>query len=89
MSLRESILLVLSKYCSTVILIDYLIPQPKNLWRLLNVAVEYFAGKEHFANFKSYSQNDGIKGLMELTGLKIEDEIVNSPSTSHIAIVKN
>lgn len=86
-SLREQILMEISNSVKNIILIDYLTPRTKGLWTLLNEIVEYAAGKEHYANFKTYVAADGIKGLSERTGLKIVNEIKNSPATSHIAVL--
>lgn len=86
-SLRENILLALSKSVSKTILIDYLTPRTKGMWSLLNEIVEYAAGKEHYSNFKTYVAQNGIKGLSERTGLKILHEIKNEPSTSHLAVL--
>jgi 2-polyprenyl-3-methyl-5-hydroxy-6-metoxy-1,4-benzoquinol methylase len=86
-SLREHILMEISNSVKNIILIDYLTPRTKGLWTLLNEIVEYAAGKEHYANFKTYVAADGIKGLSERTGLKIVNEIKNSPATSHIAVL--
>lgn len=86
-SLRENILLALSKSVSKTILIDYLTPRIKGMWSLLNEIVEYGAGKEHYSNFKTYVAQNGIKGLSDRTGLKILHEVKNKPSTSHLAVL--
>lgn len=86
-SLREQILVALSKSAEKIIVIDYLAPRPKGIWNLLNEIVEYVAGKEHYSNFKTFIAENGIKGLSERTGLKIVNEIKNSPSTSHIVVL--
>ena len=86
--LRVDILQTISQYADKIILIDYFVPQPKNLWRLLNEIVEFAAGNEHYKNFKTYTKNEGIKGLSKMSGLKIIKEIQNSPSSSHIAVLQ-
>ncbi len=87
-ALRVNILRLLSNHVNKVILIDYLVPRPRNYWNWLNEAVEFVAGKEHYTNFKSYVKNGGIKGLAEAGGLKLISEIRNNPSTSHIVILE-
>lgn len=86
-SLRENILIALSKLASKIILIDYLTPRTKGIWSLLNEIVEFAAGKDHYSNFKTYVANNGIKGLSERTGLKISQEIKNQPATNHLAVL--
>lgn len=87
-SLRVNILNTILQYTDKIIILDYFVPQPKNIWRLLNEVVEFAAGKDHYRNFRTYSKNEGIKGLSKLSGLKIIDEIQNSPSSSHIAVLQ-
>lgn len=70
-----------------IIIGDYLIPRPTGLWNIINELVEFAAGKEHYNNFKSFVNNDGIKGLVKLSGLKIIYETENIPSTSHLLIL--
>ncbi len=87
-SLRVDILKTISQYADKIILVDYFVPQPKNLWWLLNEVVEFAAGRDHYRNFKTYTKNDGLIGLSKLSGLKIIKEIQNSPSSSHIAVLQ-
>jgi len=85
--LRNNILKTLSQNADKVILIDYLAPRPSTYWSYINEAVEFLAGREHYANFKSYIKNGGIHGLAEQNGLRIIKEIKNTPTTSHIAVL--
>lgn len=84
---REHVLRSLAKGAKKIILVDYLFPRPNNFWSALNETVEFAAGKRHYRNFKSYIRNKGIYGLSEQCGLKIEYEIKNKPSSSHIAVL--
>lgn len=86
-SLREKILISLSNSVSKIILIDYLSPITKGMWSLLNEMVEFAAGKEHYSNYKTYIAQNGIRGLSERTGLKIFQEIKNTPATSHLVVL--
>jgi 2-polyprenyl-3-methyl-5-hydroxy-6-metoxy-1,4-benzoquinol methylase len=85
---RENILKLLSLYAVKIIIVDYISPHPKSITGLINRVVEFFAGKIHNRNFKSYLRNDGIIGLSKKTGLEIIDEIKNNPKTSHIAVFR-
>lgn len=86
---RAGILRKLAEHSGRLIIIDYLVPRRKGFWNILNEVVEFVAGRDHYSNFKNYVRNNGIKGLAESTGLTIENEIINSPSSSHIAVLKN
>lgn len=85
---REKLLLTLSEKANHVIVIDYLFPRPFAFWTFLNEAVEFFAGRDHYRNYKTYLTNKGIKGLAEKTGLHIVNEIRNNPTTSNIVVLK-
>lgn len=84
---REKILITLTDHAKEVIIIEYLSPRPPGFWSILNEAVEFIAGKEHYRNFKSFIAAGGIYGIAERTGLKIIKEIKNSPYTTHIAVL--
>jgi len=84
---RLSLLKGISAISKKIIVGDYLVPSPKGLWKVLNEVVEFAAGKDHYINFKSFERHNGIVGLLEESGLRIDKEIKNSPSTSHIAVL--
>ena len=54
---------------------------------LLNVIVEYLAGKEHYTNFKDFVANGGLIRLTENAGLKIISEIKDKPVTSQLLVL--
>ena len=88
-NLRVKFLRTLAESSDRIIIADYIFPQPKSFTSLLNEAVEFAAGKDHYKNFKSFMAEEGILGLAAKTGLRVESEIKNSPLTSHIVILKN
>ena len=67
---------------------DYLVPAPAGLTSLLNEAVEFLAGKEHYAGFKSFKAKKGINGLAEEGKFKVVNEIKNSSNGRHIIILE-
>ncbi len=85
---RINILQKLAEHSHRLIIIDYLVPRPGGIWSAVNEIVEFIAGRDHYKNFKNFVKNNGIKGLAESAGLVVEREIVNSPSSSHIVVVK-
>lgn len=84
---RISLLKQLAQIADKIIIGDYLVPVNNGFWSTLNEVVEYLAGKEHYANFKDYVKNGGLKTLSSKANLKIIKEIKNKPSTSHIVLI--
>ncbi len=84
---RISLLKQLAQIADKIIIGDYLVPVNNGFWGTLNEVVEYLAGKEHYANFKDYVKNGGLKTLSSKANLKIIEEIKNKPSTSHIVLI--
>lgn len=70
-----------------IIIGDYLVPISKNFWSVLNEAVEFLAGKEHYTNFKDFVKIGGLQSLSNQAELKIISEIKNKPSTSQIVLL--
>ncbi len=70
-----------------IIIGDYLVPQKPGIWSLINEAVEFAAGSDHYKNYKNFVANGGIHGLTAKAGLKVITEIKNHPSTSHLVIL--
>jgi len=62
---RIPLLKEISEIADKIIIGDYLVPQPKGFWKLLNEVVEFAAGREHYRNYKDYVSGGGIKGIAE------------------------
>jgi demethylmenaquinone methyltransferase/2-methoxy-6-polyprenyl-1,4-benzoquinol methylase len=85
---RADFLRASARLAETVIIGDYLVPQPKGFWNRLNEGVEFAAGKEHYRNYKNFVAHGGIQPLLQAAGLNIHHEIRNTPSTSHIVLAR-
>lgn len=85
--LRIKLLNEMALIADKIIIGDYLVPVNKGFWSVLNEAVEYFAGKNHYTNFKHFKTNDGLYGLAQQAELKIINEIKNKPSTSQLLVL--
>lgn len=85
---RVDIIKAMAKISQRIIIGDYLIPPPPGFWSLLNEAVEFIAGKEHYTNFKNYERNGGLISLAEKSGLEIVREFKNHPTTAHIIVME-
>ena len=86
---RITLLSEMAQVADKIIIGDYLVPVNKGFWNVLNIIVEFLAGKEHYSNFNDFVANDGLRGLVNKADLKIVSEIKNKPATSQILILKN
>lgn len=75
-----------ARIADTVIIGDYLVPQPAGFWNGLNEVVEFAAGREHYKNYKHFVANGGLHQLLRQAGLKLVREVQNNPSTSHLVL---
>ena len=78
---RIPLLKAIAKVADKIIIGDYLVPQPKSISGKMTEIIEFFAGKEHYINFKDYEKNGGIHYLANASGLKIQQEIKNKTNT--------
>lgn len=78
----------LAKKARTIIAADYLIPQPKGCTGFLNKLIEFFAGRRHYKNFKSYSALGGLSILLGKYGFRALEEIRNDPEGTHIIVAE-
>ncbi len=83
---RNTLLQTLSSAARKLIIVDYLVPQPRDGRRMLNEVVECMAGSDHYRNFKSFVAGNGLTGLLERAGLTVLSEQKNDPPSSHIVL---
>jgi SAM-dependent methyltransferase len=81
---RFGLLSALSSAARHLIFVDYLVPRPGDYRKVLNEAVEFAAGPDHYRNFKSFVAADGLPGLLAGAGLRVEREIKNDPPSIHV-----
>jgi SAM-dependent methyltransferase len=84
---RIALLGEMTQIADKIIIGEYMVPIKKGFWSVLNVIVEYMAGKEHYANYNNFSANHGLMGLVKRADLKIISEIKNKPVTSQILLL--
>ena len=84
---RVQQLQIMSELADKIIIGDYLFPNRKGFWNLLNEIVEFAAGSDHYKNYKNFMANGGIKKLAAEAGLKVIFEKENKPYTSHLVIL--
>jgi SAM-dependent methyltransferase len=71
-----------------LIIVDYLVPQPRTLTGVLNTLVERAAGQEHYRNFRTFTGANGLAGLLRGAGLTIVEENRGSPAGAHIVVAR-
>ena len=54
---------------------------------MINQVVEFLAGKDHYNNFKNFSANGGLYGLVGGTELRVVQEINNKPVTNQLLLL--
>ncbi|MFA5072223.1 MAG: methyltransferase domain-containing protein [Candidatus Pacearchaeota archaeon] len=64
-----------TKKGGTIMIVDYNVPLPKNPLSLLVKAIEFFAGKNHFACFNNYIKTGGLDKILNQNQLKIKEEL--------------
>ena len=85
---RDVLLFALATVAEKIVMVDYLVPQPRNYCGVLNELVEYGAGTEHYRNFKTFVKGNGLPGLIEKVGFKLISEVQNQLCSSHIVVVE-
>ena len=55
-----------------LILIDFQVPLPKNVWAVFVRIIEFLAGGSHYRGFKDYLANGGLKDILNNHDLKEE-----------------
>jgi hypothetical protein len=53
-----------------LILVDFYVPLPGNVWSLIARAIESFVGGTHYQNFKEYVANNGLEEIIKNHGLR-------------------
>lgn len=71
-----------------VIIGDYVIPQPRGMIGFINEAVEFFAGRDHYANYRDFTKKGGLLNLANEAGMDILYENKNKKSGSHLVMLK-
>jgi len=60
------------KQAGALILIDYQVPLPGNVWAASARAIEFLAGGPHYQGFKDYLANGGLEDIVKNHGLREE-----------------
>jgi ubiquinone/menaquinone biosynthesis C-methylase UbiE len=60
------------KQDGALILIDYQVPLPRNVWATSARVIEFLAGGSHYQAFKDYLSNGGLEDIVKNHGLREE-----------------
>ena len=78
---RLPVLSEMKRLGRTLIIADWIYPQP-SLWKHLGThLVEWAAGRDHYVGFRSFMRTGGVPNLLELANLHIEASQVTSKGT--------
>jgi len=58
------------KQDGALILIDFQVPLPKNVWAVFARIIEFIAGGPHYRGFKDYLANRGLEDILQHHGLR-------------------
>jgi demethylmenaquinone methyltransferase/2-methoxy-6-polyprenyl-1,4-benzoquinol methylase len=75
--IRLQVLSEIKKCARQLILLDYTDKIPYNFWGIAVRVIEYFAGREHYANFRDYIARGGIIPMIEESGYRIKENKLN------------
>lgn len=80
------IIMEMKRVAGTIVFVDYKVPNPGNLQGFGIRIAEYFAGKEHYRNYRKYNRRGGITGIAYDYGLKISHEEFFARGVFHLAV---
>jgi ubiquinone/menaquinone biosynthesis C-methylase UbiE len=60
------------KQDGALILIDFQVPLPRNVWAVSARAIEFLAGGSHYQGFRDYLANGGLEDILKNHGLREE-----------------
>jgi SAM-dependent methyltransferase len=83
---REKVLRSIAAAANKIILVDYPVPGPGGFANMLNTAVEFAAGREHYRNFRSFLAGNGLRGVVAQARLAILNESRDNLSSAHILV---
>jgi demethylmenaquinone methyltransferase/2-methoxy-6-polyprenyl-1,4-benzoquinol methylase len=64
----------MKRVAKQIIIVDYAVPLPQNITGWGSRAAEFFAGKEHYRNFRQYYRLGGLKKIIAENNLTVQRE---------------
>jgi SAM-dependent methyltransferase len=78
---RLPVIREMTRLGSQVILVDWICPQPQRWKRWSTRSIEFFAGREHYAGYRSFMATGGIPELLKQSDLKVLETQITSKGT--------
>ena len=69
------ILVEMKRISERIIIVDYSVPLPKNIFGYGSKWAEFMAGLEHNRNFKKYYKNGGLNAILQEYEITIENSV--------------
>jgi SAM-dependent methyltransferase len=85
---RLPVLSALLTVASTVMIVDYAVPMPRNLAGLRNRAMELAAGRDHFTAFRDFGRRGGLAALVRAVGGAVITERRIDAGTLQVVVVR-
>ena len=80
-SARLPVLREMKRLGKTIIIADWIYPQP-SIWKNVGTnMIEWMAGREHYAGFRSFMAAGGLPPLLETVGLEVIETQITSKGT--------
>lgn len=86
---RLQILREVKQITEKIIFLDYNTPQPFSFWGAAIRTIEFFAGREHYRNFKDFVQRGGLPALLKEAGFTVLQEKINRAKMFRIVVSEN
>jgi len=76
----------MARIADTIIIGDYITPQPRSFSGMITELVEFIAGRSHYRNYKNFQRNGGLNYIIEKGNFELLTEINND--TNKIVVLK-
>jgi ubiquinone/menaquinone biosynthesis C-methylase UbiE len=69
-----------------ILIVDYSYPMEVRFYRWFTWMIEWFAGGDHFRNFKIYQRNGGMDTLLDKSGLTVKEKYLQGKGTLMVSL---
>ena len=87
-NIRIPVLKEMGRLGKTIVLADWIFPQPSPWKNASTHVVERMAGKQHYAGFRSYLKSGGMPALLNEVGFDIQETEITSKGTMQLWVCR-